>query len=67
MSIAKTAPRPTPDRPLRTFGDLLADSEGLLYYATGLPVILDGKHATVAAVEAEADEYATGDLAAFIE
>ncbi|CCM65408.1 MULTISPECIES: hypothetical protein [Candidatus Neomicrothrix] len=53
----KTAPTPTPETPLYTYGDYLADTDGHLYEPTGTAVIVDGKHATIAAIEAEADEY----------
>lgn len=53
----RTAPKPTPATPLYPYGDLLADAEGYLYQPTGEPDILDGKHATIATVEAEADRY----------
>ena len=55
----KNAPRPTPDTPLYPYGDYLADADGYLYKPTGEPDILDGRHATIAAIEAEADDYAT--------
>lgn len=47
----KTAPTPTPETPLYTYGDYLADTDGHLYEPTGTAVIVDGKHATIAAIE----------------
>ncbi|MGL4300833.1 MAG: hypothetical protein ACRCW4_17375 [Candidatus Neomicrothrix subdominans] len=61
----KNAPRPTPDTPLYPYGDYLADADGYLYKPTGEPDILDGKHATIAAIEAEANDYATRPLSEF--
>lgn len=54
----KTAPTPTPETPLYTYGDYLADTDGHLYEPTGNAVILDGRHATIEVIEAEANEYA---------
>ena len=56
---SKTAPTPTPETPLYPYGDYLADTDGYLYEPTGRAVVVDGRHATTAAIDAEADEYAT--------
>ncbi len=39
---------------------MLADSDGLLYDPNGQAVIIDGRHATTHALEAEADAYEQG-------
>ena len=52
----RNAPRPTPETPLYPYGDYLADADGYLYKPTGEPDILDGQHATIQVIEAEADE-----------
>ena len=56
---ARTAPRPTPETPLFPYGDTLADSDGYLYDTNGAAVIIDGRHATIEVLEAEADYWAT--------
>mgnify|MGYP003555794564 CR=1 FL=1 len=43
-------------------GDYLADADGYLYKPTGEPDILDGQHATIQVIEAEADEYERGNF-----
>ena len=60
MSSTKTAPKPTPSNPLYPYGDMLADSDGRLYDPNGHAVIIDGRHATTHALEAEADAYEQG-------
>ena len=61
----RNPPRPTPDTRLYPYGDYLADADVYLYKPAGEPDILDGKHATFAAIEAEADDYATRPLSEF--
>ena len=39
---------------------MLADSDGRLYDRNGQAVIIDGRHATTHALEAEADAYEQG-------
>ena len=58
-TTARKAPQPTPETPLYPYGDYLADVDGFLYLPTGEPDILDGRHATIEAIEAEADYWAT--------
>lgn len=58
----RNAPRPTPKTPLYPYGDYLADADGYLYKPTGEPDILDGQHATIQVIEAEADEYERGNF-----
>ena len=54
--------RPSPRRPCTPYGDTLADSDGYLYDTNGAAVIIDGRHATIKAVEAEADHWATHEF-----
>lgn len=54
-TTARKVPQPTPETPLYPYGDYLADVDGYLYLPTGEPDILDGRHATIEAIEAEAD------------
>lgn len=65
MSTTKTAPTPTPETPLYTYGDLLADSDGHLYQPDGAAVVIDGTHATIAVIEAEANEYSERGFAPY--
>ncbi len=58
----RSAPKPTPESPLYPYGDTLADSDGYLYDTNGAAVIIDGRHATIAALEAEADYWATHEF-----